>query len=118
MDQEIKTFVEFEIEKHKLHRNKNLFLLEDVDTYNKLASNKISSGKKNCKYFIAYLYDDYKVKPLLTMLLTTSAYVRSYDGQTEWMHFLIEDDHILKKHSNIWDKVSADIKKELHRELI
>ena len=46
MDQKIKTFVEFEIEKHKLHRNKNLFLLEDVDTYNKLASNKISSGKK------------------------------------------------------------------------
>ena len=28
------------------------------------------------------------------------------------MHFLIEDDDLLKKYDTIWDKVSADIKKE------
>ena len=28
------------------------------------------------------------------------------------MHFLIEDDDLLKKYNTIWDKVSADIKKE------
>ena len=27
--------------------------------------------------------------------------------------FLIEDDGLLKKYNNIWDKVSADIKKEI-----
>ena len=26
------------------------------------------------------------------MLLKTSTYVKSYDGQTKWMYFLIEDD--------------------------
>ena len=46
------------------------------------------------------------------MLPKRSAYVKSYDGQTEWMYFLIEDDDVLEKHNTIWDEVSADIKKE------
>ena len=47
------------------------------------------------------------------MLPKTSAYVKSYYGQTKWMYFLIEDDELLEKYNTIWDKVSADIKKYL-----
>ena len=50
------------------------------------------------------------------MLPETIAYVKSYDGQTEWMYFLIEDDDLLEKYNTIWDKVSADIKKEFDSE--
>ena len=57
-------------------------------------SNKISSGEKNDKYFIGYLYDDYKIKLLNIMLLKTSAYVKSYDSQIKWRYFLIEDDDL------------------------
>ena len=46
------------------------------------------------------------------MLPKTSAYVKSYKGQTKWMYFLIENDDLLKKYNTIWDKVSADIKKK------
>ena len=63
--------------------------------------------KKSYEYFIGYLYD--KVKPLHIMLPKTSAYVKSYDGKTKWMYFLIEDDDLLEKYSTIWNKVSADI---------
>ena len=45
------------------------------------------------------------------MLPKTSAYVKSYDVQTKWTHFLTEDDS-LKKYNAIWDKVSANFKKE------
>ena len=58
----------------------------------KIVSNKISFGEKNYKYFIGYLYNDHKVKPLLIMLPKTSAYVKNHDGQTKWMHLLIEED--------------------------
>ena len=44
------------------------------------------------------------------MIPKTSAYVKSYDGQTKWIDFLIKDDDLLKKHNTIWDKVSADNK--------
>ena len=68
--------------------------------------------KKNCKYFIGYLYNGHKVKPLHIIIPKTSTYVKSYDGQTKWMYFLIKDDDLLEKYKTIWDKFSADIKKE------
>ena len=47
------------------------------------------------------------------MLSKTNAYVKSCDGQTKWMYFLIEDNDSLEKYNSIWDKVSADIKNNL-----
>ena len=46
------------------------------------------------------------------MLPKTSAYVKNYDGQTKLMYFFIKDDDLLEKYNTIWDKVSADIKKQ------
>ena len=52
------------------------------------------------------------------MLPKTSTYVKRYDRQTKWMHFLIKDDDLLKKYNTNWDEVSADIKKEFDNELV
>ena len=46
------------------------------------------------------------------MLLKTRGYIKSYDGKTKWIYFLIEDDELLETYDITWDKVSADIKKE------
>ena len=80
MGKEFLTFGSIEIEKNKFYRHKSPVLLRDVDTEKVLVSNKISSGEKNYKYFIGYLYNDDKVKTLQIMLPKTSAYVKSYDG--------------------------------------
>ena len=87
-------------------KNKNftaikVSLLEDVDPDNSLVYKKISSGEKCCIYFIGYLYDDYKIKPLHLMLPNTSAYLKGTDVETKWMYFLIEEDDLLKKYNNI-----------------
>ena len=50
------------------------------------------------------------------MLPKISTYVKSYGGHTKWMYFLTEDDDLLEKYYAIWDKVSADIKKEFDSE--
>ena len=47
------------------------------------------------------------------MLPKTRAYVKSFDGQTKWMYFLIEDNDLLQKYDNIWGKFSAAIEKNL-----
>ena len=52
------------------------------------------------------------------MLPKTSTYVKSYDRQTKWMYFFIEDDDILKKYNTIWNKISADIEKESESEIV
>ena len=89
------------MKKKKFYRNKIPVPLRDVDIEKVLVSNKISFGEKNCKYFIAYLHNNTKVKPLHIILPKTSAYVKSYDGQTKWMHFFIEDDDLLEKYNTI-----------------
>ena len=53
-------------------------------------SNTVSSGKKIYKYFIGYKDDDHKIKSSHIMLPKTSAYVKSYDGETKWMYFLLK----------------------------
>ena len=35
------------------------------------------------------------------MLPETRTYVKSYDGQTKWMYFLMEDDNLLEKYNLI-----------------
>ena len=52
------------------------------------------------------------------MLPKTSIYVKSYDRQTKWMYFFIEDDDLLEKYNTIWDKVSTDMKKEFDRQTV
>ena len=48
---------------------------------------KILSDEKNYKYFIGYLFDDCKIKPLHILLPKTSTYVKSHDSQTKWINF-------------------------------
>ena len=83
MGKEILTFGNIEIERNKFYRHKTPIFCGDVDIKKVLVSNKISFGEKNYKYFIGYLYDNHKVKSLHIMLPKTSAYVKSYDGQTK-----------------------------------
>ena len=85
MGKEFLAFGNIEIEKNKFYQNKTIFL-GDVNI-EVLVSEKISFGEKNYKYFIGYLYNGNKVKPLNIMLPKTSAYVKSYDGQIKWMYF-------------------------------
>ena len=53
--------------------------------------------KKTYKYFIGYLYNGNKGKPLNMMLPKTNNYAKSYDEQTKLMYFFIEDDELLEK---------------------
>ena len=81
----------------------------DVDIEKALVSDKISFGEKKHMYFIGYSYNYHKVKTLHKVFPKTSAYVKSYDGQTKCMCFLIEDDDLLEKYNTIWDKVYQKI---------
>ena len=52
------------------------------------------------------------------MLPKTSAYVKSYDGQTKWIYFLTEDNDLFKKYNAFLEKVSANLKKEFDSESV
>ena len=54
MDKKIIKFDETEIEKYKLHKNKNPILINNIDINKIAVSNKVSFGKNDFKYFIDY----------------------------------------------------------------
>ena len=62
-------------------------------------------------------YDDCKTKPL-NDAPKSEHLLKSYDGETKWMNFLIKNDDLLKKYNDIWNKVSNSIKKEVDCEPI
>ena len=47
------------------------------------------------------------------MLPKTSAYLKSYDGQTKWMYFLIEDNQSLETSNTIWYEILFGMKSAL-----
>ena len=49
------------------------------------------------KILMSYMEDDYKIKPFSIIFLKMNTYVKSYDGETIWIYFLIEDDEMFKK---------------------
>ena len=57
------------------------------------------------------MHNDYNIKAL-HMFLKTNVNVKNHDGQIKWMGFSIEDDGLLEKYNTIWDKLSADLRKE------
>ena len=57
------------------------------------------------------MYNDHKFNPLHLMLPKTIAYVKSYDGQTKWIYFLIKDE-TYQKNIILFGIKSAFIKKK------
>ena len=80
MSKEMLMFRDIELKKKTLPQ-KNSYFLKDVDIEKIFVSNKISFGEKNYKYFIDYLYNDNKVKPLHMILPKASAYVKSWTNK-------------------------------------
>ena len=100
------TFDNIETEKNKLYRH-NTPIFWDIKIV--LLSKKIYFRETNYKYFIGYLFDNHKAKPLHIMLPKTTAYVKCNDGQTKWMYFLIEDDDLLEIYNTIWYKYKSGL---------
>ena len=55
--------------------------------------------------------DDYKIQAF-SIILQANMYVKGYNSETKWMHFLIEDYELLKKYNGN-EKGSNSIKKNL-----
>ena len=47
------------------------------------------------------MHNNHEVKSLHIMLPKASTYVKSYDGQTKWIYFLLEIDDLFEKYNTI-----------------
>ena len=54
MDRKTIKFGDTEIEEYKFHELKSPILINNIDINEIVVSNKLPSGKQDCKYFISY----------------------------------------------------------------
>ena len=98
-------FDDKKIKKSSFYKNKKLFNLFDIETNKILVSKKEPYGTKNSlKYLIGY-NDDHFIRPLCIILLQMIGYVKHFDSN-KTMSFKISDNNLLKKYSQIWEKIS------------
>ena len=72
--------------------------------------NTVPFDEKGFKYFTGYK-DAKKIKSLCIFLPKMTAYKKDFD-ENKYMSFLIKDNKLLEKYSEIWKKVRNAIKKE------
>ena len=94
------------VNKSNFYRNKRLFNIDKIDIDKILVSKKEPYGKKDSvKCFIGYNYYDY-IEPLCIRLPQSMGYVKCFDNN-KTTSFRIIDKKLLKKCTNIREKVSG-----------
>ena len=94
-----------EVNKKEFHASKQPIALNLVNVNQILISDKFEHGDKGFKYFINYK-DDNIIGPLCIILPQMSG------GKN--MSFMIEDDSILTKYNEIWNKIKKTLNIKFH----
>ena len=103
-------FGDVEVNKKEFHASKQPIALNLVDINQLVISDKFKHSDKGSKYFIGYKDNDI-IRPIYIVLSQMSGYIKNFNNGGKNMFFKIEDDSILIKYYDIWNK----IKKELHK---
>ena len=102
------TFGNNEVEKLRFNLYKSPILINDVGISKIVVSNRVSFGKKVCKYFVVY-EEDKKGSPSWIILPKMGACGRDFD-ENKYMYFLIKNIELLRKYNEIWDNPNKVIK--------
>ena len=117
MEQEAVYFGENGIIKSAFHKNKRPININEVDIEEIVLSHKKSYSKDSFKYFIGYRHKGNAFpSPLCVKLPQMNAYAKHVDENNKCINLLVNDKEILKKYSEIWNKIKGLIKKEFNSE--
>ena len=99
------------INKSNFYKNKKLFKIDGTDVNRMLASKKGPYGtKKSLKYFTGYNDNDV-IRPLCKKLPQMIGYAKYFDSNKA-MYFKVNDEELLRKYIEIWEKISSLIDEE------
>ena len=117
MEQEAAYFGENSIIKTALHKKKRPININYVDIEEVALSLRKSYSKDSFKYFTGYRHKGNAFpSPLCVKLRQMNAYVNYFDKNNKSINLLVNDKEILKKYSELWNKIKGLIKKEFNNE--
>ena len=104
MSAETLRFVDVEVNKKEFHASKQPIALDLVDINQIVISELFKHNDKVSKHFIGYEDDDV-IRLLCNALPRMSGYIKYFDNGAKNMSFVIENDSVLVKYNDIWNKI-------------
>ena len=105
MSEQTLKFGHFVVNKKYFHASKQAIALDLVESGRILVSDKFKHNENGFKHFIDYLHIDDVIRRLSIVLTPMSGYIKYFDNGGKNMSFLIEDEDVYLKYSEIWNKI-------------
>ena len=113
MSEKTLKFDSIKIDKKKYHESKQPINSDLVNVSHIVISDKFRHNDDGFEYFIGYKEDDI-VKPLYIISPQMSGCMKYFENGGKNMSFLIKDDNLLDKYSEIWNKVKKTLNIKFH----
>ena len=111
---------EVEVNKKEIHVSKKPIALSLLNVNQILKSDKFGHSDKGFKYFIGY--KDYNIKDyirsLCIILPQTSRFIKYFGNGEKNMSLMIQDDSVLVKYNEIWNKIEKKLNIKFHNMLV
>ena len=114
MNEQTLKFDHIVLNKNDFHASKQAIALDLVENSRMFVSDKFKHSKNGFKHFIDYLHVDDVIRPLCIILLPMNGYIKYYDNGEKNMSFLIEDEDVYLKYTEIWNKIKNLLGVKLH----
>ena len=106
-------FDNIESNKKEFHKSKQQIDLNLVHIDKIVIPDKFKHNDDSSKYFTGYKADDI-IKPLCIILPQMSGYLKYFENGGKNMSFMIENDSVLVKYNEIWNKIKEMLGKKFH----
>ena len=107
---------EIGIDKNTFHNNKPSISINEVEINRIVLFDKASCDNKgSLKRYIGYIHKDGTISPLNVKLPHPTGYTKHFNNGNKLINFLVDDNELLKKYNEIWNKIKSLFKKELDK---
>ena len=96
-----------------MHKSKQPINLDLVNVDQILVSDKYKHRDDGFKYFVGYKEGEI-VKPLCIIFPQMTEYIKYFENGGKSMFFVINDDDVLDKYNEIWDKIKEKLNIKFH----
>ena len=113
MSEKTLKFDNIRVNKKEFHKSKQPVNLDLLNVDQIVVSDKFKHNDYGFKYFIGYKEDE-TAKPLCIILPQMTGYIKYIEKGGKNMSFVIKDDDVLDKYSEIWDKIKETLSIKFH----
>ena len=97
------------VNKKEFHASKQAITLNLINTNKIVISDNFKHSDDGSKFFIGYLHDDDKTRPLCIILPQMGRYKKNFDNGGKNLSFKIEDEGVYLKYTEIWNKIKKSL---------